>query len=319
MPRRPISDARLDWRDSHCQMMSLTPVQLGPGETPLLLMSFYLFRSIETRQGQEFFCFLLPSRFVRTSMPRGRWFSTKTCQERCGSKYCVVHALHRCSGLAISQMSTSTSQPHPRNRRRWQSSGTRQHMQPIEANVRVSRTPDDDAVAIQANIEKLEKAVEILGEESPQAQGLIAALKQARERAVVRLDSCQAFVERARKRLIVAEEEDQGTPREKYSRIRARARVGKVGAVARRGSVTRKGSPSTGCSRSSRNHSFNFRSGSESPACNCRRIETGASVSDGSVGTTDRDSSSNREVWEDGDVDRRCRCRFESFQRLTPY
>ena len=85
------------------------------------------------------------------------------------------------------------------------------------------QNPDDDAVANQAHIEKLEKAVEILGEESPQAQGLIAALKQARERAVVPpigvpLDSCQAFVKRARKRLTVAEEEVTKALRTKRTR-----------------------------------------------------------------------------------------------------
>ena len=42
-------------------------------------------------------------------------------------------------------------------------------------------------------------------------------------------------------------------------------------------------------------------------------------VFDGSLGTTDRHSSSNRDVWEDGDVDRRCRCRFESFPAVHPY
>ena len=83
--------------------------------------------------------------------------------------------------------------------------------------------------------------------------------------------------------LTVAEEEVTKALRTKSSR-EFKARVGKVGAVVRRGSVTRKGSP-----------------------CTC-----------GSVGTTDRDSSSNRDVWEDGDVDQRCRCRFESFPAIHP-
>ena len=86
-------------------------------------------------------------------------------------------------------------------------------VQPNEArNVRESRTPDDDAITNPTHIEKLEKAMEILGEESPQAQGLIATLEHVRDRAVVlpigvRLDSCQAFVERARRRVTAAEEE----------------------------------------------------------------------------------------------------------------
>ena len=58
---------------------------------------------------------------------------------------------------------------HPRNRRPWQSEAR---------NVRESRTHDNDAVVKPGE-------ARILGEESPKAQGLIAALKQARDRAVV--------------------------------------------------------------------------------------------------------------------------------------
>ena len=163
-------------------------------------------------------------------MPRGRWVFDEDLSRAMwqqilrGPRPPSVQWPRNQSNANVHQQQRSGGQPHSRNRRRWQSSGTRQRVQPTEArNVRESRTPDDDAVANQAHIEKLEKAIEILGEESPQAQGLIAALKQARERAVVppigvRLDSCQAFVERARKRLTVAEEEVTKALRTKSTR-----------------------------------------------------------------------------------------------------
>ena len=85
--------------------------------------------------------------------------------------------------------------------RRWQGQGgrTRPPTDLVE-----SRTPDDIA-ALQCLIEKLEKAIE-------EAQWLVEALRKARSQATlspigVRSDSCQAFVERARKRLAVAEED----------------------------------------------------------------------------------------------------------------
>ena len=164
-------------------------------------------------------------------MPRGRWVFEEDLSRAMWQQILrgprppsVQWPRNQSNVNANGQQRLGGRQPNPRNRRRWQSSGTRQRVQPTEArNVRESRTPDDDAVANQAYIEKLEKAIEILGEESPQAQGLIAALKQARERAVVppigvRLDSCQAFVERARKRLTVAEEEVTKALRTKRTR-----------------------------------------------------------------------------------------------------
>ena len=68
-------------------------------------------------------------------------------------------------------------------------------------------------------------------------------------------------------------------------------------------------------SRSSRSDLCDGRIRSQSLACN---YEKGASVSNGSIGTTDRNSSSSGPVWEDGDVDRRCRCRFESLPAIHP-
>ena len=185
-------------------------------------------RGAARRRTQFFCCFLLPSRFVRASMPRGRWVFDEDLPRAMwqqilrGPRPPSVQWPRNQSNANIHQQQRSGGQPHSRNRRRWQSSGTRQRVPPTEArNVRESRTPDDDAVANQAHIEKLEKAIEILGEESPQAQGLIAALKQARERAVVppigvRLDSCQAFCRACQE--AVAEEEVTKALRTKSTR-----------------------------------------------------------------------------------------------------
>ena len=153
--------------------------------------------------------------------------SKKICRERCGSKHCVVHVFHRCSGLAISQMSSSTgSQPSkPSSLAEFGNSST-------SRNVRESRTPDDDAVVNQAHIEKLERAIEILVEESPQAQGLIAALKQVQERAVVPPIGWSSIGFLSGFRRACQEVPHgcqggsyQGPPHEKYTRIRFRARV----------------------------------------------------------------------------------------------
>ena len=78
--------------------------------------------------------------------------------------------------------------------------------------MRELKNPDDDAAALQGRIEKLEKAIDVLGADIPEAQGLVSALKKARAQSQsksaigVRLDSCRAFVERAKKRLAGVEE-----------------------------------------------------------------------------------------------------------------
>ena len=69
-----------------------------------------------------------------------------------------------------------------------------------------------DAAALQGRAEKLEKAIEVLGADNPEAKGLVSVLKKARAQSQsqlaigVRLDSCRAFVERAKKHLAGAEE-----------------------------------------------------------------------------------------------------------------
>ena len=99
--------------------------------------------------------------------------------------------------------SANATAERPNRGRRWQGQGGRSR--PPTDHVE-SRTPDNDAAVLQSRIEKLEKAIEVLGEENPEAQWLLEALRKAGSQATlspigVRLDSCQAFVERARKRL----------------------------------------------------------------------------------------------------------------------
>ena len=78
--------------------------------------------------------------------------------------------------------------------------------------MREVKNPDDDAGPLQGRIEKLEKAIEVFGADNLEAQGLVSALMKARAQSQsqsaigVRLDSCRAFVERAKKRLAGAEE-----------------------------------------------------------------------------------------------------------------
>ena len=98
-----------------------------------------------------------------------------------------------------------SSGPQPGQIRRWRGD----QKQPV---VREVKNPDEDAAALQGRIKKLEKAIEVFGADNPEAQGLVSALKKARAQSHsqsaigVRLDSCRAFVERAKKRLAGAEE-----------------------------------------------------------------------------------------------------------------
>ena len=101
----------------------------------------------------------------------------------------------------------------------------------------------------------------------------------------VRLDSCHAFVKRARKRLTVAEEEVTKLCT-KNSRIELEQGLARLAQL--REEAT------------SREREIPARVAGDPPATIPCRIEKGASVSDGTVGTTDRNSSSDRD-WEDGD------------------
>ena len=72
------------------------------------------------------------------------------------------------------------------------------------------QSPDVVAAANQAQIEKLERAIGVLGEDNVDAAGLVATLKRLRTQTTQpvgeRLDACQQFVERAKKRLAAAEQ-----------------------------------------------------------------------------------------------------------------
>ena len=73
-----------------------------------------------------------------------------------------------------------------------------------------ARAPDVLAADNQAQIDKLERAMSVLGEDSVDAAGLIATLKKVRAQSIQpigeRLDACQQFVEKARKRFLAAED-----------------------------------------------------------------------------------------------------------------
>ncbi len=88
--------------------------------------------------------------------------------------------------------------------RRWQGRVPRQE------KTSERRSPDDVAADHQSQIDKLERAIEVLGEDNVEAAGLVASLKKLRTKSVApvgeRLDACQQFVERERKRFAAAEE-----------------------------------------------------------------------------------------------------------------
>ena len=96
-----------------------------------------------------FFVVCLPSRLVRASVPRGRWVFDEDLSRAMwpqilrGPRPPSVQWLDNQSNVNVNlQQRLGGRQPNPRNRRRWQSSGTRQRVQPTEArNVRESRTP----------------------------------------------------------------------------------------------------------------------------------------------------------------------------------
>ena len=75
---------------------------------------------------------------------------------------------------------------------------------------RACKTPDEFAADQQAQIPKLEKAIDILGENNPEAASLVVSLKKVRAKVSLpvgeRLDACHQFVERARKRVVAAQE-----------------------------------------------------------------------------------------------------------------
>ena len=243
----------------------------------------------------------------------GDWFSTKICRERCGSKYYVVHVLHRCSGLAISEMSTSTGSSGQGCASPTLETVVIGRVHPNEArNVRESRTPNDDAVAHQAHVDMLEKAIEILGEESPQAQGLIAALKQVRDRAVVppigvQMDSCQAFVERARRRVTAAEELPRHSAREVHenssSSKRWRGCASARRAASREREVPARATDLSATIPATAAEEVNLL---RATIEELRRAQVSLMAQ---LSPTDKDSTSNRQAgWMETLIDDRCRC-----------
>ena len=93
--------------------------------------------------------------------------------------------------------------------RRWQTRGAQSDVSFVPPDSR-RKSPDVLAGDNQAQIDRLERAISVLGEDSVDAAGLIATLKKVRAQSIQpigeRLDACQQFVERARKRFVAAED-----------------------------------------------------------------------------------------------------------------
>ena len=75
-------------------------------------------------------------------------------------------------------------------------------------------TPQDRMAAASARVSRLEAALQVLGEDSPDAAPLKVALDQARGQAKIRpvgerLDSCLQFVERVKKQITRAQERER--------------------------------------------------------------------------------------------------------------
>ena len=136
------------------------------------------------------------------------------------------------------QQRSGGRQPNPRNRCCWQSSGTRQRVQPTKArNVRESRT--------QLPTKPTSKRSRSSARRAPSARFDCSVEASSKPRNRASDWSSFGFLSGFRRACQEAPHSGrggsyQGTPQEKYTRIRARARVGEVGAISRRGSVTRK-------------------------------------------------------------------------------
>ena len=108
-------------------------------------------------------------------MPRGRWVFD---EELSGAMWqqvlrgrrppSVQWPQRRNQSAAVQPLQTPQNAQRP-NRGRWQGQGGKSRPPTDHAE---SRTPDDDAAVLQSRIEKLEKAIEVLGEENPEAQWL---------------------------------------------------------------------------------------------------------------------------------------------------
>ena len=87
--------------------------------------------------------------------------------------------------------------------RRWHARGTQSDTSVVPQD---SRRKSADVLAADnlAQIDRLERAIAVLGEDSVDAASLIATLKKVRAKSIEpigdRLDACQQFVEKSRKR-----------------------------------------------------------------------------------------------------------------------
>ena len=109
---------------------------------------------------------------------------------------------------------------------------------PSLRTVNLEAGPDDRVAEAQARVIRLQAAVDLLGEDNPDAASLKTMLAEAKAQTRVapigeRLDACLKFIERAKKRLESAEQGfDQGTGSQSCSRNRVVGGFGKFAAIA---------------------------------------------------------------------------------------
>ena len=187
-----------------------------------------------------------------------------------------------------------------RRNRRWQARAA-----PV-VSLESRRTPDELVADNQAQIDRLERAIAVLGENSTEAAGLVASLKKLRAQSVqpvgVRLDACQQFVERARKRFAAAEDAVMKALQTK-SRLEFELEEGlaQVAASPRGSSCTTEGSGSRSC-RGPSDNSSSVSGGGQPIARYCR----GSAAREGSVairGVPPASRGASESVSLDVDVD----------------
>ena len=139
----------------------------------------------------------------------GNGCSKTICRRQCGSAFCGVLCPPSHKWPVAQGQGRSTSAAH-RHRSPAPHSG-RQPPTVVPEPPRPNRTPEAVAEAAAEEIVQLESAVAALGEGNPLAKPLLAALKVARSKVnvpvSVQIEMSEKHLARARKRLVVANEE----------------------------------------------------------------------------------------------------------------
>ena len=146
-------------------------------------------------------------------MPRGWKQADDIAQAGFGGRFCVVLAFLQCRGRQpkaraqakgkgkVKVVVAPSAEKRGHRDRRWHARGAQSDISVVPPDSR-RKSPDVLGADNQAQIDRLERAICVLGEDSVDAAGLIATLKKVRRGWT----PCQQFVERARKRLVAAED-----------------------------------------------------------------------------------------------------------------